>query len=112
MQLRDHRLGRPRGREQPVPAEHVEAREARFGDSGEFGRERRALRGRYGQTPDSAGAYLGQAGRTDGEHYLQLPGDKIGDRRGDRFVRDVHHVDAGQGLEELRGEMRRRAAAA
>src|SRR5260221_2473840 len=54
VQLRDHRLGRPRGREQPVPAEHVEAREARFGDSGEFGRERRALRGRSGPTTASA----------------------------------------------------------
>ena len=32
---------------------------------------------------------------------LQLPGDKVGDRGRDRFVRDVHHVDACQGLEEL-----------
>src|SRR5712691_10189118 len=54
VQLRDDGLGRPRRREQPVPAEDVETREARFGDGGKLGRECRSLRGRYGEDADSA----------------------------------------------------------
>src|SRR2546426_11775448 len=83
VQLRDDGLGRPHGSEEPVPAEHLEPREARFGDGGKLGREDRALRGRYGESADSPGAYLGQARRPDGEHYLQLPCDEVGDRRRD-----------------------------
>src|SRR5258706_15218912 len=98
VQLRDDGPGGPRRREQPVPTEDVETGEARFGDGGKLGREGRALRGRYRGSPASAGAYLRQSGRSDGEHHLQLPGDEIGDRRRDRLVWDVHHVDAGQGL--------------
>src|SRR5712691_10460874 len=54
VQLRDDGFGRPRRREQPVPAEDVETREARFGDGGKLGRECRSLRGRYGEDADSA----------------------------------------------------------
>src|SRR2546427_12569992 len=60
VQLRDNGLGRSRRREQPVPAEDVETREARFGNGGKLGREDRALRGRYGESADSPGAYLVQ----------------------------------------------------
>src|SRR5437879_1672894 len=80
VQFRDHGLGRPRGREQPVPPEHLESREPRFGDGGKLVREGRALRSRYREPADTACAYLGQARRPDGEHHLQLPGDEIGDR--------------------------------
>src|SRR5437660_6455276 len=61
VQLRDPGPRRSCGSQQPVPAEHVEAREARLGDGGKLGREGRALRGRYREPADPACAYLGQA---------------------------------------------------
>src|SRR5712691_542918 len=60
VQLRDDGFGRSRWSEQPIPAEHVETRQPGFGDGGKLGREGRAFRGRYRESPDPAGTHLRQ----------------------------------------------------
>src|SRR5258705_11826121 len=59
----DDGFGRSRGSEQPVPPEHVESREARFGDRGKLGCESRTIRRVHGKPPDADLSYLRGAGR-------------------------------------------------
>src|ERR1051325_10846536 len=112
MQLLDDGAWGAGGDEDAVPAEDVEAGEAGFGDGGEVGGEGGALDGGDGEAAEAAGLDVRQACGADGEHDLDLAGEEVGDRGGNRLVGGVQHVHAGHLLEELGGEVRRGAAAA
>ena len=52
---------------------------------------------------------MGQRGLHHGDHEIHLPRHQIDERGGVAFVRDMHDVHAGHGLEHLRRQVRRRA---
>src|SRR5712664_2174257 len=85
VQLLDDGTRGAAGREHAVPAEDVVARQAGFCDGRKLWREGGALGGGDGEAADAPGLDLRQAGRTHGEHDLELAADEVGDRRGNRL---------------------------
>ena len=104
----DHILRRAGRRGEAIPANDFEARQ-RFRHGRQLGRQRRALRSGYRQRADFAGLGERQQRGRGTEHHRNLAASEIG-RRGSRaLVRHVDDVDASRVLEQLAGQVQRRA---
>src|SRR6266446_7382509 len=82
-----------------------------FGDGGEVGHRRLALRGGDGERADPAAVDMRGGGGQVVEEHMNLAGDEVGEGGAGALVGHVQHVATGHRLEELAGEMYRGAVA-